>query len=90
MPHAIQFAQRVAKFVWQALRHITGDAAYETYVRYCETRHAVVTTSTNDIANRSTAINESSHSTSTPKIMTREQFYTDSLRRKYSTINRCC
>jgi uncharacterized short protein YbdD (DUF466 family) len=26
---------------------------------------------------------------STPA-MTREQFYADSLRRKYSTINRCC
>ena len=89
MPQAIQFAKRAAKFAWQALRHITGDAAYDTYVRYCKTRHALG--GANDPEDRGSSVtNKTSHPTSNIKIMTREQFYTDSLRRKYSTINRCC
>jgi uncharacterized short protein YbdD (DUF466 family) len=39
---------------------------------------------------RHCAANEAGASSSADKRMTRAEFYTDALRRKYSTINRCC
>ena len=79
MTQAIQFARRAARSAWWALRHITGDAAYDNYLRYCE-------------SHRPTAGGAGPPDGATPgtAIMTREQFYTDSLRRKYSGISRCC
>lgn len=47
---------------WWWLRQVTGDAAYDNYLR---------------------------HHLHSPTL-SRTQFYRDSLRRKYSTINRCC
>ena len=52
------------KFLWWWLRQVTGDAAYENYLRSC--RRAA------------------------SPIMSREEFFLDSLRRRYSTISRCC
>jgi uncharacterized short protein YbdD (DUF466 family) len=78
MTRAIAIVRRAAQSIWTALRHITGDAAYDTYLRYCETRPS-----------GGAAEAAGSARTGNP-IMTREQFYTDSLRRKYSGISRCC
>lgn len=57
--------------MWSWLRAVTGDSAYETYLRHCSAGNA----------NSSAAAQAK---------MTRAEFYSDSLRRKYSTINRCC
>ncbi|HXO88442.1 MAG TPA: YbdD/YjiX family protein [Candidatus Acidoferrales bacterium] len=54
------------KRAWSWLRQVTGDAAYDNYLR-----HAVRTT-------------EGKQS------LTRAEFYRESLRRRYSTISRCC
>jgi uncharacterized short protein YbdD (DUF466 family) len=71
MPQKLKQANRALRKAWQWLREITGDAAYENYLRHC-------------------AANEARTSVSANKKMTRAEFYSDSLHRKYSTINRCC
>ncbi len=71
MPQGMERASRALRKAWHWLREVTGDAAYENYLRHC-------------------AANESRANSSALKKMTRTEFYSDSLRRKYSTINRCC
>jgi uncharacterized short protein YbdD (DUF466 family) len=71
MPQKLKQANRALRKAWQWLREVTGDAAYENYLRHC-------------------AANESRADSSALKKMTRAEFYSDALRRKYSTINRCC
>jgi uncharacterized short protein YbdD (DUF466 family) len=62
---------RALEKAWRYLRQVTGDAAYENYVKYC-------------------AAKESNSDPAATAIMTRAEFYRDALKRKYSTINRCC
>ena len=70
MAQKLKQANRALRKAWRWLREVTGDAAYENYLRHCAT-------------------NESASSLP-PQRMTRAEFYSDALRRKYSTINRCC
>ena len=52
---------------WAWLRQVSGDAAYENYLRHATRKgHPGV------------------------ESLTRGQFYLDSLRRRYSTVSRCC
>ena len=61
--------------LWWWLRQMTGDAAYENYVRRMIQEKAVV----------------SERGVSSCGIeLTPEEFYLDRLRRKYSRVNRCC
>ncbi len=62
---------QAAKRLWRWLREISGDAAYETYVRSHERR----------------CLNAASQAQG---VLTREQFYLDALRRRYSGVSRCC
>ena len=71
MPPPFKQVNRALRNAWRWLRAVTGDSAYDNYLRHC-------------------AANESAFSAQTKKKMTRAEFYSDSLRRKYSTINRCC
>ena len=57
---------------WLYLRQVTGDAAYENYVKYCA------------------AARKSDSSSDPTAVMGRAEFYSETLKRKYSTINRCC
>jgi hypothetical protein len=57
---------------WSWLRQVSGDAAYENYLR-CNGRCA-------DIG---------AHRAPAPPL-SRAEFYLDSLRRRYSTVSRCC
>jgi len=50
---------------WWYLRQITGDAAYENYVRR-------------------------SPRGGSGQLMTREEFYLDAVRRRYTGVSRCC
>ena len=71
MRQELKPAIRALRKAWQWLREVTGDAAYENYLRHCAANAGA--------------------SSSPPQVrMTRAEFYSDSLRRKYSTINRCC
>jgi uncharacterized short protein YbdD (DUF466 family) len=54
---------------WRYLREVTGDAAYENYLKYCATKES---------------------NSNQPERMSPTEFYKDALKRKYSTINRCC
>jgi uncharacterized short protein YbdD (DUF466 family) len=54
------------KRAWSWLRQVTGDAAYDNYLR-----HAV-------------------RSTEGQQSLSRAEFYQESLRRRYSTVSRCC
>jgi uncharacterized short protein YbdD (DUF466 family) len=56
---------------WSWLRQVSGDAAYENYLR-CNSKHAAP-------------------GASAPALpLSRAEFYLDSLRRRYSTVSRCC
>jgi uncharacterized short protein YbdD (DUF466 family) len=59
-------AAAICKRVWSWLRAVTGDAAYENYVR----RAANVPYQ--------------------EKVLSQHEFYLDTLRRRYNTVNRCC
>ena len=59
-------------------RQVTGDAAYENYLRsaqrdFARARHLSQAQPCDAVA-----------------VMTREEFFLDSLRRRYSTTSRCC
>ena len=49
---------------WSWLRAVTGDSAYDAYVRHARAKGDAPAS--------------------------REAFYLETLRRRYSTINRCC
>jgi len=57
---------------WSWLRQVSGDAAYENYVR-CNTSHS-----------------DSGGSVTPVPLLSRAEFYLDSLRRRYSGVSRCC
>jgi Selenoprotein, putative len=65
----------IARGAWAWLRQVTGDAAYENYLR--SIRRAA--------AGRSAA---PAHAGCAP--LSRADFYLDALRRRYSTVSRCC
>jgi uncharacterized short protein YbdD (DUF466 family) len=59
-------AAAICEHVWRWLRAVTGDAAYENYVRRI------------------------AKSRPEARALTAREFYLDTLRRRYNTINRCC
>ena len=63
------------RLVWSWLRQVSGDAAYENYLRCARNR----------VPQDETAIDGSSNAP-----LSRAEFYVDSLRRRYSTVSRCC
>ena len=75
---------RIRRSFWSWIRQVSGDAAYENYLR-----------STRRIAEMARAgsctmhAGCSTHATSA-QLLTREEFYLHALRRRYSTISRCC
>jgi len=63
-----QSAIRGLTKLWTWLRQVSGDAAYENYLRSQRRRR---------------------HATAVAPL-SREEFYVDSLRRKYTGVSRCC
>ena len=57
---------------WSWLRQVSGDAAYENYLR-CNTSSA-----------------DPGASTAPAPLLSRGEFYLDSLLRRYSSVSRCC
>ena len=78
-----------SRTAWVWIRQVSGDAAYENYLR--STRRiartgeevARVDSRTMQAGCRST------HATSAQPL-SRSEFYLDALRRRYSTVSRCC
>jgi uncharacterized short protein YbdD (DUF466 family) len=66
----------IPRTMWAWLRQVTGDAAYDNYLR--SMRRAAVCDSP---AHPGAAADAP---------LSRADFYLDALRRRYSTISRCC
>ena len=62
-----------ARRAWSWLRQVSGDAAYENYLR-CARRHVL----------------SGAAEGSAPVLLSPAEFYLDALRRRYSSISRCC
>jgi uncharacterized short protein YbdD (DUF466 family) len=69
---------------WSWLRQVTGDAAYENYLR-----HASQRAQTGAPGGARNAALRGAPAAGTPPL-SRAEFYLDSLRRRYSTVSRCC
>lgn len=61
-------AQRLGRALWSWLRQVSGDAAYENYLRWARPRCGE----------------------SGMRALSREEFYLDVLRRRYTGVSRCC
>jgi uncharacterized short protein YbdD (DUF466 family) len=68
-------AIRIPRTMWVWLRQVSGDAAYDNYLRSMR---------------RSAACDLPVLAGSAHTPLSREDFYLDALRRRYSTISRCC
>ncbi len=80
-------ALRLGQKLWWYLRQMSGDAAYENYLRRAGARRsrtsALHTATGNDLPHRSGSCDG-------PPLLSAEQFYLDVLRRRYSGVSRCC
>jgi uncharacterized short protein YbdD (DUF466 family) len=71
--------ERIVRAAWWFLRQVSGDAAYENYLR-----HAGASTARADSCVCPHARGRAGAA------MSPEEFYLDSLRRRYSGVSRCC
>ena len=67
-------ALQSAQKAWWWLRQFSGDAAYEHYVH-----HAT-----------SARFGEAPGTGGTQGVLSRKEFFLDALRRRYSSVSRCC
>ncbi len=70
---------KLLRLGWFWLRQVSGDAAYDNYLR-CAQRHAK-------------DVDPSGYATRAEdawQTLTRAEFYLDSVRRRYSSVSRCC
>ncbi|MGA7854935.1 MAG: CstA-like transporter-associated (seleno)protein [Candidatus Acidiferrales bacterium] len=65
----------LARGAWTWLRQVTGDAAYDNYLRSMR---------------RTTACDALAAKEAYGEPLSRADFYLDALRRRYSTVSRCC
>jgi hypothetical protein len=84
MSFARALAIRIPRNIWFWIRQVSGDAAYENYLRSAR-RVAEMARA----GSCTTHANPSTHATSAA-LLTREEFYLRALRRRYSTVSRCC
>jgi Selenoprotein, putative len=68
---AVEFARRA----WIWLRQVSGDAAYDNYLRSLR---------------RAAAHDSLARTRASGEPLSRADFYLDALRRRYSTVSRCC
>lgn len=68
----------MARNAWWWLRQVSGDAAYDNYLRGVR-------------AAASAAFSpDASRPSCRERVLSAEEFYLDSLRRRYSGVSRCC
>ena len=73
-PALFQFPISIFRRIAWWFRQVSGDAAYENYLR--------------SVAHRT--INSTGSCVPTSRMMTREEFYLDMLQRRYTGVSRCC
>jgi uncharacterized short protein YbdD (DUF466 family) len=79
------FALSISRNIWRWIRQVSGDAAYENYLR--STRRIAVVAR---VDARTMQASCCSTRATSAQPLTREEFYLHALRRRYSTISRCC
>jgi hypothetical protein len=87
MNSARTLAISIPRNIWRWIRQVSGDAAYENYLR--STQRVAQVEMARDDARTMQASCCSTHATSTQQL-NRSEFYLDALRRRYSTVSRCC
>ncbi len=75
-----------AETAWWWLRQVLGDAAYDNYLRSAARRQSAG----RHAAHSSASGGEQEKLCSTPSLLSREEYYLDALRRRYSGFSRCC
>lgn len=73
--------------LWWYLRQVSGDAAYEDYLRRTEARRSRTSA---PYGVTSDGLPHRPGSCDGPPLLSAEQFYLDVLRRRYSGVSRCC
>jgi uncharacterized short protein YbdD (DUF466 family) len=68
-------AIRIPSLMWAWIRQVTGDAAYENYLRSMR---------------RAAACDSLASAQARSEPLSRADFYLDALRRRYSSVSRCC
>ncbi len=66
---------QIPRTMWAWLRQVSGDAAYDNYLRSMR---------------RAAACDSPGRAGTAHAPLSRADFYLDALRRRYSTISRCC
>jgi hypothetical protein len=94
----MDFRLQITNFraAWWWLRQVFGDAAYDNYLR-SQQRQAQRMRGKNPAAphrepRKLGATHECclGHSAGNARLLSREEFYLDTLRRRYSGVSRCC
>jgi uncharacterized short protein YbdD (DUF466 family) len=71
--------------IWGWIRQVSGDAAYENYLRSARRMADVAR-----VGARTTHAGCCSTHATSAQPLSRSEFYLDALRRRYSTVSRCC
>lgn len=82
-------ASRFGVRCWSWLRQVTGDAAYENYLRAWD-REAIDERSVQTAAVNGASFRSVRGAMDGRLPLSHEDFYLDALRRRYSTVSRCC
>ncbi|MCL6481555.1 MAG: YbdD/YjiX family protein [Firmicutes bacterium] len=80
-------ALRFGRKLWWYLRQVSGDAAYENYLRCAEARLGCPVAPP---AGEPGSLPHRWDCCGGAPLLSAEQFYLDVLRRRYSGISRCC
>jgi uncharacterized short protein YbdD (DUF466 family) len=78
----------LAGAAWWFLRQVSGDAAYENYLRHAATPPAGADPPVCPVCERGPSRAEARGGPCLT--FSREEFYLDALRRRYSGVSRCC
>jgi hypothetical protein len=73
--------------IWRWIRQVSGDAAYENYLRSTQ---RVAQAEMAGVDARTMHARRCSTQITSAQLLTRREFYLDALRRRYSTVSRCC
>jgi hypothetical protein len=84
MTPARALALRIPLGIWSWVRQVSGDAAYDNYLR--STRRVAGVARAGSCAIGTGCVTQATPS----RPLTRAEFYLDALRRRYSTISGCC
>jgi hypothetical protein len=81
---------RTARNIWSWIRQVSGDAAYDNYLRSCNrsSGRSAAGAGVAPSATRACPANLAVSQAAAP--LSRTEFYLHALRRRYSTVSRCC